>query len=367
MGSVTPSTMTVEGEKLTLLSLPDPPLLRVLSLLPVEALGAAARACSRLGALTREHPSLWPGRGELVEFWEYEDLLDLVRVAPRVAILRLFSVDEIDEQNEPYASARFNYRDSKLTVGTEHDVASLILELGPSLKHFVMTKYRGVSPLASLREVGSLETLYVRLVDGGGDLDWPQDAVLPKLHSVQLHCEDDHVPSGATLDALRALLQAHSGQLRFVSLGSPQLLPLLEACRGQLRRLTVAAAPGVAAGLRCVQGLEELRIILDHDRREKEVDDLLRTWPGCPLVRVELVHCGDATLGALGAGALAGVRHLVLESPYRRLHALGAALAGLPALCCLDLRAAPSPEVLRDVAAADIPALQLLIVTSCDA
>ncbi|KAE8749389.1 hypothetical protein FOCC_FOCC003903 [Frankliniella occidentalis] len=64
-------------DEVTLTSLPDLPLLKVLSYVPAEDLVAVGRVCTRLCALTREHWSVW--RNKSAGFEDPDRLLDLLK------------------------------------------------------------------------------------------------------------------------------------------------------------------------------------------------------------------------------------------------------------------------------------------------
>lgn len=74
--------------------------------------------------------------------------------------------------------------------------------------------------------------------------------------------------------------------------------------------------------------------------------------------------CGDA-VEALADGQLPQLRHLQLAVPAASVRAVGVvgrALAGLRRLHSLTLRPAPAAEALDGIAAADMPALRLVVV-----
>ncbi|XP_052132620.1 uncharacterized protein LOC113212327, partial [Frankliniella occidentalis] len=200
---------------------------------------------------------------------------------------------------------------------------------------------------------------------------------LPKLRSIDVSFFDHEYPdiwvapyddSQACQEpsCLGALLLGAHGELRCAQLTSPAVMPLLDSCPAGLQSLTVSAAPGMAAKLRRLGELQELKFVGVYCHANiAEMADALRTWSG-PLLKLTLPSClacreEEATLmRALGAGALRSLTHLnlrVLEESG--LRALAAALPALPSLASLTLTVAPprKPDVLRDLFAGAGPSL----------
>ncbi|XP_026278735.2 uncharacterized protein LOC113206728 [Frankliniella occidentalis] len=245
-------------------TLPDVPLLKALSHLAADDLVAAGTASARLGALTGAHRSLWRGKGD-VEVESAEGLRVLVQVAPPVDWLQL----RVLSYEQFYATFTESFGSdavTRLTVegpGVEL-AASLVRDLAPTLRRLEVSRLDVDMLLDALRAARRLHTLAVTVASGRGAVtaNRPQEDVkLPRLRSLELHCDSDLAPSTVTLATLQSLVQGHSAQLRSVSLCSPRLLPLLDACPRDLRRLTVALGPGLAALLRArMQGLRELAV-----------------------------------------------------------------------------------------------------------
>ncbi|XP_026291723.2 uncharacterized protein LOC113216193 [Frankliniella occidentalis] len=211
---------------------------------------------------------------------------------------------------------------------------------------------------------------------------------LPRLHTVVLS-RDSNQPTNATFEALRSLLRAHSGQLRCVSLGVDKtLFPVLSGCSEDLHRLEVPAVKraGMAAVLQRLRGLKELRIYVGTNsyRTDSKLTDFIEfldSWRrGFQLERLELRMADDETLGALAPDHLAGLRHLDLglygvdSRSYRYdpedLPPSLSALKDLhlPRLRSLVLRYAGLRSIrsFRDISAANIPALELVVVVFTD-
>ncbi|KAE8736940.1 hypothetical protein FOCC_FOCC017604, partial [Frankliniella occidentalis] len=193
---------------------------------------------------------------------------------------------------------------------------------------------------------------------------WPQDVVLPRLHTVIFELNHDDIQS--TLDAFGSLLQAHRGQLRSVWLGGSEMLPLLDVLdarpgNGNLQRLKLETGEGAAERVRRFQPhLKEL--IVHCDERIAEMARLFKSWSG-PLERLELQGATLRMLRVLGEGRLAGLRHLTLGDISSKAD-LQRTLAGLPRLHSLTLHRChgrKSLEMLCNMAPTTIPALELLI------
>ncbi|KAE8743086.1 hypothetical protein FOCC_FOCC011332 [Frankliniella occidentalis] len=414
-----------ELDEPALTSLPDVPLLGVLSHLPAADLGAVGRVCTRLRALTRSHRSLW--RGKRARLQDPGALVDLLRAAPpwdtlelRVAHARVnprsarrgpASAPEEGRGGQGDAQGTrtppvdkiqnfllIDFLSSKKLVVSvvcyapcpsksgDEDKSGLhavriIRLLGPRTRHLIIDNCSAaVFPLLDgLRTAKSLQTLCLKSdwmseIQPPPSLDewWPQSSPLPKLCSVELDVASCPFCSPAwpgasafNISCLRVLLEAHRRQLRCVSLRLAALLPLLELCPGALPRLTAPAGPGLAAGLRHLRDLRKLKIVRTTVELESEVDALLASWPG-PLQALQLPLCTERTVRAVGAGALTSLSHLHLDlAEAGALRVLPAALRALPRLRSLVLRTAPPPDVLRDISAAALPALCLLTIL-CD-
>ncbi|XP_026277692.1 uncharacterized protein LOC113206031 [Frankliniella occidentalis] len=365
-----------EPEKLTLLSLPDLPLLRVLSFLPMKDLSAAGTACCRLGALARAHWSLW--RGKKLGPVRAGGLWDLLRVAPPVD--KLCCEDSIANSYarcfESYESERSAVVASCLVVTTSDAffLACLIREFAPRLKHLSYSGNYLNMLYFNLQYARRIEILGLDCeAINGGRASWPQDVVLPRLHTVVISELDEEQDSDfePAIDAFRSLLQAHRGRLRSVSLGGPELVPLLDALDARpsnsnnLQCLEVETGKGVAAGLRPFQPVLKHLIIHWTSSRTTEMAKLLKSWSG-PLERLDLDSATPKMLSILGEGSLAGLRYLDLRDISSKAD-LQWTLAGLPGLHKLVLRRChgeKSLEILCAMSPTIIPALELLIFKS---
>ncbi|XP_052131380.1 uncharacterized protein LOC113208550 [Frankliniella occidentalis] len=365
--------------------LPDLALLRMLSFLPFKDLLAAVQAVPRLGELTstrthRDRP-FWNGDGDVsVHVKDAEGFLALLQIAP-VHTLQTNSGTDGD------VSGRFR-SPSRLTLtldtspararGPRNAQRARLLRklIGPQVKHLDLSEPDLGWLFDGLRNARCLETLHVWhwQLERGTTVLWPQEAApLPKLHSVRVS-----ILYGAYFDlemkrgmkAFSSLLRAHSEQLRCVTLSTKQLMPLLDDCSDNLRRLDVVADVGLAAKLRPLSGLKELRIEMPptpEDALYEEVEDLLRSWPG-RLDRLELVGLRDDPLEAvLDAGELTdSLEHLVVQAPsqFNGLLREDAVFERLRSLVLFVLRGTPPLDVLEDICATAMPALELLVVAS---
>ncbi|XP_052126977.1 uncharacterized protein LOC113206026 [Frankliniella occidentalis] len=367
-----------EPKKLTLMSLPDLPLLRVLSFLPMTDLAAAGMASCRLGELARAHWSLWRGK-KLAEDEHVRGaggLWDLLRVAPPVD--KLCCVDTFADTSielrcfNCYESDRSAAVVSCLAVETSVNtfLACLVREFAPRLKHLSYCGSDVNMIYFNLQYTRRIEILRLNFGSvNGGRAHWPQDVVLPRLHTVLIGELDqnescDFEPS---IDALRLLLQAHRGRLRSVSVGDRELVPLLDALDARpvnsnpLQCLKVVTGKGAAAGLRPFQPLLK-HLIIQWSKRPAEMAKLLKSWSG-PLERLDLDSPTPKMLRILGEGRLAVLRHLVLTDISSKTD-LQWTLAGLPGLHSLVLHychGEKSLEILCGMAPTIIPALELLI------
>ncbi|KAE8749419.1 hypothetical protein FOCC_FOCC003933 [Frankliniella occidentalis] len=262
--------MAAEKELSTLLTLPDVPLLRVLShLKEAEHLVAAGRASPRLGELTRANASVW--RGKDVEFHD-KDVMGLLRVVPPLDTLKTTwtvdpgaskkkwslrlptrSVHGVPEYPRYKGIVELSVWSSARTKAC---LASLIWELAPRLRHLEVSQLGLGLFLHYLRDARHLESLRV----SGGDTHkqgspctcnaepWPQQEVaavaglLPRLRAVSV----SGVHSERDVEVLRLLLLAHRDLERLSVLAS------------RAQSLVVA----VVAALRRMHGLEDVRIDL---------------------------------------------------------------------------------------------------------
>lgn len=361
--------------------LPDVPLLRMLSFLPCKDLLAAVQAVPRLGELTsarthRDRP-FWSGdKDESVHVKDAEGFLALLQIAP-VHTLKTISGTDGD------VSGLFGTLGCRLTVtlymspawGPRNAQRARLLRkfIGPQVKHLDLSEPHLGWLFKSLRDARSLETLHVRLwqLERGTTALWPQEAApLPKLHSVRVsilyggYFDLDMVVK-RWIKPFSSLLRAHSEQLRCVTLSTRHLMPLLDDCSDNLRRLDVVADVGLAAKLRPLSGLKELRIEMPptpEDALYEEVEDLLRSWPG-RLERLELVGLRDDPLEAvLDAGELwDSLEHLVVQaaSQFNGLHH-----PVFERLRTLVLFVLGDPPPVVCAGAAAMPALEVLVVAS---
>ncbi|XP_052124059.1 uncharacterized protein LOC127749538 [Frankliniella occidentalis] len=395
-------------DEVTLTSLPDLPLLKVLSYVPAEDLVAVGRVCTRLCALTRGHWSLWGNKSAGLE--DSDRLLDLLADL-------LLVTPQYDVVLELVASPRLTHNQSRdrldffisnpmslmATNGTpvitlalwfvftedlaeDDTVARVVRELGPRTKHArINCKTSDMELICeSLQSAISMETLSLTwmwprnfaapFTGFSSCKNWPQS--LPSLHTIEVTFWDQDYPdlwissyeysqAGQEPSCLQALLLGAHSELRCVQLVSPAVMPLLDSCPASLQRLTVSAAPGMAPKLRRLRELQELTFIGAYcNANTAEIADALRTWHG-PLLKLTLPSCmgcreEEVTLvRALGAGALASLTHLnlrVLEEAG--LRALAAALPALPSLVSLTLTIAPAwKRLLHDLFSGASPTL----------
>ncbi|XP_052126460.1 uncharacterized protein LOC113206815 [Frankliniella occidentalis] len=215
-------------QEVTLLSLPDVPLLQVLSLLPVRDLGAAGLASPRLAALTRTHATLWRGKetAELFYFEDVDGLLDLLRVMPPVHKLK-FVVRRSPIVVAQFDSfTRFSRANAFTTLALEgpdtESCAGVVRELKPHLEYLEVSGVeRGVGVLFhNLLGARALRTLEVRFESYFSKCafrwPWAPAVALPRLRTVALKSEGEYFdgsrirgPDPSLLDALRSLLRAH--------------------------------------------------------------------------------------------------------------------------------------------------------------
>ncbi|XP_026288644.1 uncharacterized protein LOC113213721 [Frankliniella occidentalis] len=384
----TATTATAHHEKPPLLlpDLPDLALLRVLSYVRPEGLFAVGRTCRRLGELTRSAQP-WHGKPEL-ELKSCDQVRDLLRVAPPV---EEWNVCRASAETWMGRAAVFLYqhvaiRDPDATrptgvlrvvvrgPGLPKEVASLLRDVAPTVRRLRLAFSRKLDDtFGTLKDAkwSSLEHLDVTANHVVKGTMWPQDMVLPMLHTVSLDpCRGKpkagggrQVFSPAYLEALRSLLRAHSGQLRCVNVREEALLPLVDACPSDLHRLRVDLYGGrgqaEVAVLRRLCGLKELRIALGkqgiiilgagfQDKDDVKVHTLLTSWTGA-LERLELHWVNPLTIRALGESVIgSSLRCLVLGQPsYDRkfVTQLPAALAALPRLLAFVLLLCPSYQM----------------------
>ncbi|KAE8746639.1 hypothetical protein FOCC_FOCC006623 [Frankliniella occidentalis] len=164
----------------SLLSLPDLPLVQVLSHLSAKDLGAVGEASPRLAALIREHSSLWRRRkGAFYRFRQMGDLSRFLRLTPPFTRLTLRIV----------RSSSDIYDDICVKF------PRILNDFGPRLERLEIAGLnRGLDLcFIFLRDVPSLQRL--RLTFAGYyepcTFMWPQDEVLSKLHTVELAFADD--------------------------------------------------------------------------------------------------------------------------------------------------------------------------------
>ncbi|XP_052124038.1 uncharacterized protein LOC113211275 [Frankliniella occidentalis] len=378
----------------TLLSLPDVPLVEVLSHLSVEDLVRAGQASPRLGALTRAHASLWRGKETCDRRYYFEDaaaLSVLLQVVPPVCTLR-FTVHRSPMIVVQLASFT---RKAELKAFTTLEVegydAACCVRLiqrvnNPRLEVLEVSGFdrdlevllRGLRFARCLRGLRvDLESYFLRC----GLLSWSQMDVLPRLRYVSFASTGEYFdgscqrgPDHTLLQALQSLLLAHNRTIRFLQLKSSHLLPLLPLldCPGGLERLrvlvTVPVIPAVA--LQPMRGLKDLRIEITYDgTHQAQIVSLLESCKGS-LERLDIRNCRAQAVRALADVRLAGLKHLGLGFGFTALRlepdALQAALARLPALHSLHImeqRTPPPPEALACIPAQAIPALSLVFFT----
>ncbi|XP_052131376.1 uncharacterized protein LOC113208553 isoform X2 [Frankliniella occidentalis] len=382
------ATAMDERGQMTLLLLPDVPLLRVLSLLSIKDLGSAGLAAARLGALTRAHSQLW--RGEDL-FESVEDVLALLPVAPPVDALEFSEVwwtlcDVSRVLIEGVGGLKLKvevgrgWGDNRIELWTR----SLIVDLVRQLRHLQVVDIQLGWLFGILQDATCLETLSVQdwwigsqfIAAYIDSVCWPQSVVLPRLHSLCV-MEVDRLNRDYKLDvqyslwAFDSLLRAHGGQIRCLALlGSRELVSLVDSCTSNVVRMDLVADLDMISKLRRIWGLKELAIETGapapyaRQGTNEEVENVLRSLPG-PLRRLELAGWRDKTLEALAAGKLTDVQDLVLLSSVHAGHlsCLGSCLARLPRLRSLAVfDKLPAVEVLRGLTPATIPTLELLVV-----
>ncbi|KAE8737770.1 hypothetical protein FOCC_FOCC016760 [Frankliniella occidentalis] len=285
-----------------------------------------------------------------------------------------FEDNENNESDTEFDSFELNRLALSISGSSERTGATLIRKLGPRLRELDVTSVGDLDALfACLQDAGCsrLEVLELKLKLANltsGRL-WRQEMKLPRLHTVVLS-RDSNQPTNATFEALRSLLRAHSG------------------CSEDLHRLEVPAVKraGMAAVLQRLRGLKELRIYVGTNsyRTDSKLTDFIEfldSWRrGFQLERLELRMADDETLGALAPDHLAGLRHLDLglygvdSRSYRYdpedLPPSLSALKDLhlPRLRSLVLRYAGLRSIrsFRDISAANIPALELVVVVFTD-
>ncbi|XP_026285344.1 uncharacterized protein LOC113211241 [Frankliniella occidentalis] len=378
----------------TLLSLPDVPLVEVLSHLSVEDLVRAGQANPRLGALTRTHASLWRGKEQYDKKYYFEDaaaLSALLRVVPPVYKMK-FTVRRSPMIVAQLVSfTRKNQLKGFTTLAvegftTEHCV-SIIQEVKAHLEYLEISGLdRGLEVLLlGLRSARLLINLSITLESyfHKCNFSWPQ-AALPGLRHVTLASTGQYYdgsrqrgPDDTVLQALGSLLLAHTRTVRFLNLKTLQmlpLLPLLDSRPGALDRLlvtvTVPFRPAVV--LQPLRRLQDLKLLSSYYGGlipKNQLVAVLESCKGSPLKRLDVRSCGTQTLRTLADAQLSGLKQLVLsfDSDYvLEAGALRAALASLPnlhSLHILKLQTPPPPEALACIPAGAIPALSLVFFT----
>lgn len=400
----TATTATAHHEKPPLLlpDLPDLALLRVLSYVRPEGLFAVGRTCRRLGELTRSAQP-WHGKPEL-ELKSCDQVRDLLRVAPPVdelnvcrawsgrAAVFLYQHVAIHDPDatRPTAVLRVVVRGP----GLPKEVASLLRDVAPTVRHLRLAFAEKLGDTFSILQDAkwsSLEHLDVTGNHVHGAV-WPQEMVLPMLHTLSLDpYRDEPTPGGreqvlsdAYVEALQSLLRAHSGQLRCVNVRGDALLHLfyvfpddrdlhrlgvdfrdtikspLDLSSKTSRASFMAQMHGgraeVALMLPRLGGLKELQIVLKKeavsilgadflDDDGCRVHTWLKSWTGA-LERLELHWVDPRTVSALGKSKLgSSLRCLVLGEPRydgEFVTQLPAALAALPRLLAFVLLLCPS-------------------------
>ncbi|XP_052124036.1 uncharacterized protein LOC113211238 isoform X2 [Frankliniella occidentalis] len=380
----------------TLLSLPDVPLVEVLSHLSVEDLVRAGQATPRLGALTRAHASLWRGKDRSYKKYYFEDVAAmsaLLRAVPPVYKLK-FTVHRspmIVVQLKCFTRQTQLKAFTTLAVQaiTAERCVSIIQEVKAHLEYLEISGLdRGLEVLLlSLRstrllrnlDVG-LESYFLKCI-----FSWPQAWALPYLHHVSLASTGEYYdgsrqqrgPDHTVLQAFSSLLLAHTRTVRCLNLKTLEmlpLLPLLDSRPGGLDRLlvtvTVPSRPAVV--LQPVQRLQDLRILSTDCGMmilKNQIISLLESCKGS-LQRLDVGSCRSLTLRVLAGAQLGGLKHLVLRFGFTECrlepNALQAALASLPnlhSLHILKLRTPPPPEALACIPAGAIPALSIVFFT----
>ncbi|KAE8746640.1 hypothetical protein FOCC_FOCC006624, partial [Frankliniella occidentalis] len=174
----------------SLLSLPDLPLLQVLSHLSAKDLGAVGEASPRLGALIREHSSLWR-KGAFDRFYNVENLSRYLRVTPPLPQLT-FQFESSSGHYVCFSRSPETDAFSTLVVNSSDPecCAGILREFGARLEHLEILGIRsGLQVLlSSLRHASSLRRLRLSF-DGyydRCDFRWAKEVVLPKLRTVEL-------------------------------------------------------------------------------------------------------------------------------------------------------------------------------------
>ncbi|KAE8746321.1 hypothetical protein FOCC_FOCC006993 [Frankliniella occidentalis] len=328
-------------DEVTLTSLPDLPLLKVLSYVPAEDLVAVGRVCTRLCALTRGHWSLWGNKSAGLE--DSDRLLDLLADL-------LLVTPQYDVVLELVASPRLTHNQSRdrldffisnpmslmATNGTpvitlalwfvftedlaeDDTVARVVRELGPRTKHArINCKTSDMELICeSLQSAISMETLSLTwmwprnfaapFTGFSSCKNWPQS--LPSLHTIEVTFWDQDYPdlwissyeysqAGQEPSCLQALLLGAHSELRCVQLVSPAVMPLLDSCPASLQRLTVSAAPGMAPKLRRLRELQELTFLLAYGNIEWEDiryddDEFEKVKSKMPFGQMPVLHVDD--------------------------------------------------------------------------
>ncbi|KAE8746326.1 hypothetical protein FOCC_FOCC006998 [Frankliniella occidentalis] len=163
----------------TLTSLADLPLLKVLSYVPGTDLGAVARVCTRLYALTRGHWSVWRGKQACFSFKDHEGLLALLRVTPPSwESLEVCMADpklRWDHKDIPDPDPKENYNVAKVIEGGRTLSLSLLSETlaVTVIQEFGQRRIKNLSIelhdvrrrdlfFSSLHQATSLETINVK-------------------------------------------------------------------------------------------------------------------------------------------------------------------------------------------------------------
>ncbi|KAE8747931.1 hypothetical protein FOCC_FOCC005320, partial [Frankliniella occidentalis] len=275
-----------QPQELALWTLPKGPLLRVLSHLKPNDLGAAGRAYPRLAELTRAHRSLWLGAHYFYELQIHliDDLVELLqRALPTVDKLYFDNRcgcctyedngNDWAEHNSRRLDSGFLEVDANVTAlsvsGPGDGCTAIIDLLAPRLKYLQFAKSElGMDDLSILlRKACCLETLSfeVQLLCR----EWPQDLVLPSLRAVEFHIRDSQ-EDDPTFDAIGSLFGAHSGQLRSVTLRTVGLEPVVDVDTwpSDLDQLSIVGTPrAVDEYLQGMQRLKQLRVTLKYGRK----------------------------------------------------------------------------------------------------
>ncbi|KAK3933349.1 Cyclin-F [Frankliniella fusca] len=377
-------------EELTLTSLPDVALLRVLWYLPAVDLSALGRVHPRLADLMRRERSVWRGKSRVLLYDRPVDALFslLQEMPPNWTKLNL----GIRDPEEPLASRA-------LTVETWsiHDALGVLDKLGSGIRVLFLRNFTSEMDIV-LHSVGrckSLERLDVYWTDYDDVYYWHPDqgtpyTVPPKLKSIGIAFENDEFydldESSYLYSFLKAIIDCGGSErsLRHLALRSPPAFPLLELCPRDLGRVAVSLHDELTAKLLSPLSTSELKEleILETDpeylldsaaedevracvRGVEQLAEVLRAWRG-PLLRLKLDLCPEVVVSALGSGALSSLTRLELGylSPDV-LRVLPAALAGLPAVFMVSLStSAPAPAFFCELSRTSIPALRLIIVVN---